>query len=410
MCSEFALPEARPVRRFTPPETKPRPATRRAIAGAASDAGGGVETRAGGDGGSQAAAASVHPAPRTVARARRRHCRRRRNWPPRPSLPHPSRPPRPNQPRAFTPPPSPATEARTAALPSAPELTIAMNLKGAPVTAAPALPVRPAPRTFIPPVEATRGRERRPHCRPHPRSRQGAMADACPGELPQPARPAPRAFVPPGGPGGARDPRAARRRRFQPLPSWTLPQSFPALGCDRRTQARRRHRYSRSRRRAARRFAAVPQLRADGGTGSGTAGSAQISVPGLLVRGGAKDAQPTLVARVLSSPPPPPRISWRRRARLPGACPNPHRPRIRRRFCGVLGARPAPGGPPGLLDCRADAQRDQLFRQLDLGLPNASRSGTAARDAPAPAAAQVDPKYLPPPWTSASKARSGCWP
>ena len=66
------------------------------------------------------------------------------------ALPPPERP----QPRAFTPPPETRPAVAKPALPAAPELTIALNRTPTPTTLLP--PIQAARRTFIPPVEAPR--------------------------------------------------------------------------------------------------------------------------------------------------------------------------------------------------------------------------------------------------------------
>jgi TonB family protein len=252
------------------------------------------------------------------------------------------------QPRLFTPPPERPREARPAVLPAAPELTMALNMSNAPMVT-PALPVKPAPRTFVPPLDSGLGRALPESTLPAaPEIRAARMDVALPAGLPQPARPVPRAFVPPsadvkalgknsvptlpaapevraatmGAPLPQGLPQAAAKpapRAFVPPPGGvhggnaaggaSLP-SAPELRAGISNQpsaaivglhpaATTEIPRPEGSRRAD--FAAGPDLRREGGAGSGN-GNSLLSVPGLLVRGAASHSEPALVARVLEPP------------------------------------------------------------------------------------------------------------
>jgi TonB family protein len=195
------------------------------------------------------------------------------------------------QPRAFT----PVVEARPAAappvLPAAPELTVAMAGKAL----APVLPpLSPARRTFVPPVEAAHAPAPLPASLPAAPQVQAVAAVNNPVIPVTVVARAVRPFAAPAAPGAPVAPAAA------PLaapPMLAAPNRVPeaSLAIVGLLPARNTEIPAPKASQQAG-FSAGPQLRPDGGDSSAEPG--QLVVPGLFVRGGAKDEQPTLVARL----------------------------------------------------------------------------------------------------------------
>jgi TonB family protein len=240
------------------------------------------------------------------------------------------------KPRAFTPPPSPPRDAKPATLLTAPHMTAAMNLKDAPLLPPKITLVKPAPKTFIPPTVAARGPNAAPPSLPTAPDIAASISQASPSGLPQPARPAPRAFVPPsaGARGGAASlPNAPELagtiagaapaglpQPARPTPRAFVPPASAGAGVTPGLPAAPELAAANTTPSAAivglkpsatpevplpdgarsADFAAGPVPRPEGGTGGNE--GAMINIPGLLIRGGAREAQPTLMARVLEPP------------------------------------------------------------------------------------------------------------
>ncbi|PWU03015.1 MAG: hypothetical protein C5B51_19930 [Terriglobia bacterium] len=194
------------------------------------------------------------------------------------------------EPRAFTPIVERRVETPVPVLPAAPELTLAIANRPAPSTVLP--PLQPARRTFIPPVEAVHAAVPQPAGLPAAPQLPAAAAATNPVlPLTQAAR--------------AVRPFAAPVEAPAPQPPPTAPiAAAPALsGGNHAPEAElaivgllptRNTEIPRPKASQQAGFSAGPELRPDGGDASPQPG--QLVVPGLFIRGPAKDEQPTLLA------------------------------------------------------------------------------------------------------------------
>jgi TonB family protein len=195
------------------------------------------------------------------------------------------------QPRTFTPPPEARPETALPVLAAAPELTIAMAKQPAAVNALP--PLQPARRTFIPPVEAAQAPAPQPASLPAAPQIPAATTPNAP-EVPLTAvARAVRPFRAPAAPGTAAAPPAAplaeapevAAAHRAPEASLAIVGLLPTRNAEIPTPKASQQAG----------FSAGPQQRPDGGDSD--AGTSQLVVPGLLVRGGAKEQpEPTLLA------------------------------------------------------------------------------------------------------------------
>jgi TonB family protein len=247
------------------------------------------------------------------------------------SIPFETRVPKP-EPRAFDPPPPvrPKTPAAPTALPEAPSVTASVQGKNLPL----ALPDPHAPpRTFTPPP-ASRPKTQAPTALPEAPGVTAAVHDKnLPLALPDPRAPL-RGFTPPpaNSSKGAPQPEmpAAPEVRSASSPpsevSLAIVGMNPAKVPDFPTPPGSRQAG----------FSAGPQIRQNGSDGVDS--SSTIVVPGLLVRGGAKDSQPTLVANAsptsrenvmaaartaLSTPPSTPSVAGQPHATRVSSAPDP---------------------------------------------------------------------------------------
>jgi TonB family protein len=193
------------------------------------------------------------------------------------------------RPRDFTPPKLTVERPAPRGLPDAPQ-TAAVSLAPAPVPIAPARPLR----DFAPPkLAADRPAQR--GLPDAPLTTSGATTLAPPPLAANLARPRPRDFTPPASAAAAASgagaqlpaPSAAEQGQavavivgLHPTLATEAPDPAAALRAG---------------------FSASPDPRRREG-GDGAAPGAMLSVPGLLARGGARDAAPTLVARVIEAP------------------------------------------------------------------------------------------------------------
>ena len=201
------------------------------------------------------------------------------------SLPPIARP----QPRIFTPPPEARPEIALPSLAAAPELTIAMAKQPPAVNAL--LPLQPARRTFIPPVEAAHAPVPEPAGLPAAPQIPAAAPNAPVVPLTAVARAvrpfrAPTAPAPPPPPPAAllaEAPEVAAAHRA-PEASLAIVGLLPTRSAEIPTPKASQQAG----------FSAGPQPRAEGGDSD--EGTSQLVVPGLLVRGAAKEQpQPTLM-------------------------------------------------------------------------------------------------------------------
>jgi TonB family protein len=235
------------------------------------------------------------------------------------------------QPRPFTPRAEERAATAAAPLPAAPELALAMDPKRAQIPLLP--PIQPARRTFIPPVEAAHAPLPQPTNLPAAPTIEARGAAV----TPLPAGPTPRVLRPFSTPGSRQNTPVTEPADFPAAPeiaaraaadATVLPEmraarvlrnfSAPAHRSEAPTTTAITEAPPVANPRAAAALAIVslfpareaaipvpessqkagfsqgPQTRADGGDASGE--SATLAVPGLLVRSGSKDAQPTLLA------------------------------------------------------------------------------------------------------------------
>jgi TonB family protein len=191
------------------------------------------------------------------------------------------------QPRAFTPPPDVRLQRQAAILlPEAPTVAMVVESNALPFSAP---GPRPQPRAFVPP-QAAGPRPTGPVALPAVPEVAGAAAPSVSlakvprAFIPPPSRPAPAGQAPPGlstdAPGTSSLPSEA---------SLAIVGLNPAKGLDVPAPSTSR----------AANFSAGPETRPEGGAGGSSI--TLLNVPGLIVKGGPKDTQPTLVAPPFSA-------------------------------------------------------------------------------------------------------------
>ncbi len=207
---------------------------------------------------------------------------------PSPKLPFAPPTPRP-QPREFTPPPESKPEVASLPLPEAPRLVANVEAKS---LALPSAGPRPQPLAFTPPPETRLQRQAGLTLPDAPLVSSSIETKGLPIAAPLP-RPQPRAFTPPSGTTPATGPVGLPAA---PVPTATGTAAVPSeasLAIVGINPANTTVVPAPPRSREAG-FSAGPVIRPDGGNGGNS--GARISVPGLLVRGGLKDDQPSLMA------------------------------------------------------------------------------------------------------------------
>jgi TonB family protein len=213
----------------------------------------------------------------------------------------PKPPPKPRlEPKPFAPPPeaprpvaaNPSLARDTGTLDAPPEIHVARSVTGASTigNVLGVQPARPQPRAFVAPRAGQTAISSTPALPAPPTVQAAINGSAAPllrAELPKPAR---RAFVPPSG--GARpSPFGAPLSEAPALPAdGTSSVSIAIVGLNPSAVAVPLPEASRNAQ-----LSGGPDPRATGGSG-GAVESASLVVPGLLIRGGAPDAKPVLVA------------------------------------------------------------------------------------------------------------------